>query len=144
VIKRDESAMKILSVNYRNPHLETMTECIERAIVGMGHELKPYDYRSWTIPGRIRDRVPFLQNLNLRSLNNALASTALKFNPDLLLVTGGYTISGGTVEKIRKKVLECKTVKWIADFPLRYLFVAGVCVPGWVGPPFWAFDPTAS
>lgn len=112
--------MRILFVCYHNPYFETMTECIERAILKQGHQLVSYDYRSWKIPGRIRDRINILHKWELQSINDGLYAAALKFDPELLLVNGAYTIAAGTIEKIKKRFPHCKTVNWISDFPLKF------------------------
>lgn len=112
--------MKILFVGYHNPHFQTLTECIERAIVGLGHELCTYDYRAWKIPGRIRDRINLIHQWELQFINDGLYAAALKFNPDLILVNGGYTISAQTITKIKKHLPHCKAVNWISDFPLKF------------------------
>ena len=100
--------MRILFVGYHNPYFETMTECIERAILKQGHQLATYDYGTWKIPGRIRDRISILNKWDLQSINDGLYDTALKFNPDLVLVNGGSTISAGTIEKSKNAFLNAK------------------------------------
>ncbi|MFQ5964669.1 MAG: hypothetical protein ACE5KZ_10320 [Candidatus Scalinduaceae bacterium] len=61
--------MKILFSGYHNPNFITITEYIERAILKQGHELETYDYRSFIIPGRIREKVQFLDQCILKELN---------------------------------------------------------------------------
>ena len=59
--------MKILFSGYHNPHYETVTEYMERALRALGHEVIVYDDRRHIIPGRIRSRVGWLNRLDLAS-----------------------------------------------------------------------------
>ena len=111
--------MKILAVTYHNPYYLTFAEYVERAIEQSGHTLQTFDYRKWLIPGRVRDRVPALHAFDLNRINNKLIGKAKTFKPDLVLVTGGHTITPETITRIRKES-KAITVNWIADFPLKF------------------------
>lgn len=111
--------MKILYVGYHNPNFISITEYIEGAIAGLGHELLTYDYRDWLIPGRVRDRVEFLHAWDISRINKNLIKKAEKFKPDILLVNGGWTISPNTILELREKN-EVIAINWIADYPLRF------------------------
>jgi len=111
--------MKIFLVGYHNPSYLTFCEYIERAIEGLGHELAVYDFRDWLIPGRIRDRVPVLQDWDIKRINRNLTAKVKAFKPDVLLITGGWTISPETVSNLKK---DCGvvTANWVADFPFMF------------------------
>jgi len=111
--------MKILFSGYHNPNFMSFTEYVERAIVKLGHTLEIFDFRDWLIPGRIRNRFPFLNSWDMRRINKDLIQRVKRFKPDLLLVSGGWTIFPETISLIRdlSKII---TVNWIADFPLKF------------------------
>ncbi len=111
--------MKILYVGYHNPHFISLTEYIERAIVSLGHNLEIFDYRRFLIPGRIRQKIPFLETWDIARINSCLVNKVKKFRPDLLLVSGGWTIYPETISKIRR-LGNIITVNWIADYPLKF------------------------
>ncbi len=111
--------MKIFFVGYHNPHFLSFCEYIERAITSLGHDLESYDYRDWLVPGRIRDRVPALHKWDMQRINNNLIRKVEKFRPDVLLVTGGWTISAETIIHLKKET-NAVTVNWVADFPLMF------------------------
>jgi len=110
--------MKILLSGYHNPHFITITEYVERAIEKSGHSLISFDDREFTIPGRIRQKVHFLQNWDLGRLNNRLVSLAFTYKPDLCLITGGHRILPTAIEKL--KALGVITVLWVIDAPLEF------------------------
>ena len=111
--------MKILYVGYHNPNFMSIAEYVERAISGLGHDLESYDYRDWLIPGRIRSRVPFLNEWDEKRINKNLVKKIAKFKPDILLVNGGWTISPDTILEVRQES-DIITVNWIADYPQRF------------------------
>ena len=111
--------MKILFVGYHNKNFMTITEYIERAIVDLGHTLEIADYRDWHIPGRIRDRVGFLDAMDRKRINQDLVKHAQRFKPDLLLVNGGWTIYPETIISIKAKH-KTITANWIADYPNKF------------------------
>ena len=111
--------MKIFFVGYHNPHFLSFCEYTERAIKSLGHELAVYDYRNWLIPGRIRDRVPVFHKWDMQRINLNLIAKVKKFQPDVLLVTGAWTISAETITRLKKET-NVVTINWIADFPLMW------------------------
>ena len=110
--------MKILFSGYHNPHFLTITEYIERAIESLGHELFVFDDRQHIIPGRIRKRVTWLHEFDVRRINRRLVSLALKTKPDAAIVTGGHRITGETVKALKEN--GCLTVLWTIDPPLDF------------------------
>jgi spore maturation protein CgeB len=107
--------MKILFSGYHNPLFMTITEYIERAIQKTGHSLISFDDRAFIIPGRIRERAPFLQSWDLNRLNNKLISLAFRCEPALCLISGGQRVSPETIEKIKSRGI--KTALWTVDAP---------------------------
>ncbi len=110
--------MKILFSGYHNPNFVTITEYMEKAIERLGHSLFSFEDRAFMIPGRLRKRVQFLQNWDLKRLNNKFFSLAFHNNPDLCLVTGGHRILPETVEKIKGRGI--KTALWTIDPPIDF------------------------
>jgi len=107
--------MKVLFSSYHNPHFITITEYIERAIERLGHSLISFDDRKFIIPGRIRERMLFLQNWDLNRINNKLISLASRYKPDLCLVVGGYRVFSETIVKIKERGI--RTALWTIDAP---------------------------
>ncbi|MBU1044133.1 MAG: glycosyltransferase [Candidatus Omnitrophica bacterium] len=107
--------MKILFVGYHNPNFISITEYCEKAIRQLGHECIVFDNRSFILPGRVREKLAFLQTWDLQQLNNRLLKLAARENPDLCIVTGGLRISVLTIEKLKQKGIV--TVLWTSDPP---------------------------
>jgi spore maturation protein CgeB len=107
--------MKILFSGYHNPHYDTVTEYMERALRALGHEVIVYDDREHIIPGRIRSRAGWLHRLDLANINRRLVKTARQGKVDAVVVTGGDRILGETIRRIR--ALGIVTVLWTTDPP---------------------------
>ena len=107
--------MKILFSGYHNPHYETVTEYMERALRALGHEVVVYDDRRHVIPGRIRSRIGWLQRLDLERINRRLVETARREAVDAVMVTGGDRILAETVDRVRS--MGIVTVLWTTDPP---------------------------
>lgn len=110
--------MKILFSGYHNPHFTTITEYIEKAIERLGYSLISFDDRKFIIPGRIRQRLQFLQNWDLRRLNNKLISLVFRDLPDLCIITGGHRIFSETILKIKERGIT--TALWTIDPPRNF------------------------
>jgi spore maturation protein CgeB len=110
--------MKILFSSYHNPHFITITEYIEKAMERLKHSLISFDDRKFIIPGRIRERMLFLQNWDLNRINNKLISLASRCKPDLCLVAGGHRIFPDTIKKIKER--GTRTVLWTIDPPNNF------------------------
>jgi hypothetical protein len=110
--------MKIIVVSYHNPHFVNSTVYREKAVAALGHELISFDDRSFLVPGRIRQRAPFLQAWDLRRLNNSLIRLARKTKPDLCLVVGGHEVLPDTVDQI--KAMGIKAALWTSDAPFYF------------------------
>jgi spore maturation protein CgeB len=106
--------MRILYSGYHNPHFMSITEYTERAIVSLGHTLKIYDDRRFLLPGRVRERIKFLQDMELSGINDGLVRTARKFNPDVYIASGGQRISSSSIDRIKGRGV--KTVLWVIDW----------------------------
>ncbi|HTU00908.1 MAG TPA: glycosyltransferase [Candidatus Sulfotelmatobacter sp.] len=107
--------MKILFATARNPHFLTITEYIERAVRGLGHDLVSFDDRGFLLPGRLREAFLPLGRLDLSRLNRRLAEAVQRERPDILLCAGGERIQAATVEGARRA--GSVTVLWTIDPP---------------------------
>ena len=107
--------MKVLYSGYHNPHFISIPEYVERAINSLGHKLEIYDDRRFLLPGRIRERISFLQDMELSILNNGLAARARNFKPDICIVNGGQRVSRSSVDRI--KGYGAAVVLWTTDPP---------------------------
>jgi spore maturation protein CgeB len=107
--------MKILFSGHHNPHFLTITEYIESAIRNLGHELFIFEDCNHLIPGRIRERVPFLNQLDLGIINKKILALAESVNPDIAIVTGGQRISSETISILKSRGIVC--ILWTTDPP---------------------------
>jgi spore maturation protein CgeB len=107
--------MKVLLSGYHNPHYDTVTEYMERALRALGHKLACFDDRCHLIPGRIRYRVPWLRRWDLKVLNRRLSSLALHCGVSLVIATGGDRILSTTIRRL--KACGVTTVLWTTDPP---------------------------
>jgi spore maturation protein CgeB len=110
--------MKILFSGYHNPNFVTITEYMESAIKALGHDLIVFDDRRHIIPGRIRQRIRWLDQFDLQHINKKMVSLTLKAKPDIVIVTGGHRISGSTVKALRDHGIVA--VLWTIDPPLNF------------------------
>ena len=107
--------MKVLFSSNRNPHFETFTDYIEKAFNDSGCQTLFFENRNFRIPGRIRDKVIFLQHWDVRRINRRLLYEARGFMPDLFLEAGGWNILPGTLHAMRD--MGIRTVLWTIDAP---------------------------
>ncbi len=107
--------MKVLISGYHNPYFITITEYIERAIRSLGHEVYVFDDRQHIMPGRIRKRIQFLNELDLHYINRQFKSIALEKKPDVVIVTGGHRILPETVVSLKRRGV--RTMLWTIDPP---------------------------
>ena len=110
-------SMKILLSGYHNPHYETVTEYMERALLTLGHELLSFDDRCHLVPGRLRERSALLRRLDLEWINRRLLARARRSGVRVVLVTGGNRILGGAVRQLRSQGVV--TALWTTDPPIR-------------------------
>lgn len=110
--------MKILFSGYHNPHFITITEYMESAIEALGHDLIIFDDRQHIIPGRMRQRIQWLDQFDLQHINKKMVSLALRTKPDIAIVTGGHRITSRTVKTLKNQGI-C-TVLWSIDAPLNF------------------------
>lgn len=110
--------MKVLCIGVHNPHYLTVTEYIERAVASLGHELSVFDMGLRILPGRLRQRVPWLEHLDRRWLNGRLSAHAAKVRPDLVIASGGDRIETATVRQLRQSGI--RTVLWTTDAPVQF------------------------
>jgi spore maturation protein CgeB len=110
--------MKILLSGYHNPHYETVTEYMERAVESLGHEIVPFHDRCHLVPGRLREHLGTLRRLDLEWINRRLETLALDIGAQVVLVTGGNRILGKTVRRLRDRGVI--TVLWTTDPPIDF------------------------
>jgi len=110
--------MKILFSGHHNPHFLTITEYLEKAIRLLGHELFVFEDRQHIIPGRVRKRLPFLNQLDLKIINKRMLLLAEETKPDISIVTGGHRIISSAVNKMKSDGVV--TVLWTIDPPLYF------------------------
>ena len=110
--------MKILLSTYYNASFEAVNDYVESTLRQMGHDLTIFEHYRYLIPGRLRDRIAWLQSWDVDRLNRALVAEAGRLRPDLLLVLAGITILPETIKSIRRKGV--MTVNWFADYPAHF------------------------
>jgi len=107
--------MKILYISNLNPHFENTNIYRLKALKQLGHEPIFFNDRIFIIPGRIRQRVPILQNWDLRRLNQQMLRVAAKIKPDICLAVGGHRILPRTLITLKKSGIITKL--WTTDPP---------------------------
>lgn len=107
--------MKVLFSSNRNPHFETFTEYIEKALKESGCETLFFENRDLILPGRIRDTVTSLHLWDVKRLNKRLVAIALYYKPDIFLEAGGWNILPKTVDTLNE--MNIKTALWTIDAP---------------------------
>jgi spore maturation protein CgeB len=107
--------MKVLFSSNKNPHFETFTEYIEKALRENGCEVLFFENRDFAMPGGIRDRASFLHKWDVRRLNKRLITIAETYKPNVFLEAGGWNILPKTVDALRE--MDIKTALWTIDPP---------------------------
>jgi spore maturation protein CgeB len=110
--------MRILFSGAFNPAFEALPEALVAALRSLGHGVEVFDHRAFLLPGRLRDRVPFLDRCDRRRLNAALLGRVRSFRPDQLVVNQGMTLDPATVRRVREAGI--RTVDWFSDYPAEF------------------------
>jgi spore maturation protein CgeB len=110
--------MKVLFSGYRYPHFISITEYIEKALNMTDCQVVFFDNRNFFIPGRIRDKITYLNDLDLWRINEKLFLKVKSFKPLLFLETGGHRIFPKTIKRIKKYGIT--TILWTIDPPLIF------------------------
>lgn len=110
--------MKIIFSSHHNPHFPTITEYIEAAIRNLGHELSVFEDRQHIIPGRIRTRLPFVNQLDQKVINKKLLALAEEVKPDIVIIAGGHRIAAQTIRYF--KSIGVISVLWTIDAPCYF------------------------
>jgi spore maturation protein CgeB len=110
--------MKILFVSYYNPSFINTSVYRAKALRELGHQIITFQDRQFFLPGRIRQKIHFLHNWDLKRLNKSLLNIAIHQKPDLCLVIGGYPILSETLSQIKK--LGVKLILWTTDVPINF------------------------
>ena len=116
--------MKILLSTYYNQRFPAMNEHVEATLRKMGHVVDVFEHYKFRLPGRIRQRMPRLQNMDRRRLNRALLWKVDAVQPDLVLVLGGMTIEPETIARIRRKSI--LTANWFSDYPSHFAYTMAI------------------
>ena len=103
--------MKIFFSTARNPHFNTITEYVERALRAAGCEVSFFDDRDFLLPGRLRKGA--LERLDLAFLNRKLRAALKRETPDVMLECGGERIKPRTLDYARNAGI--KSVLWTID-----------------------------
>jgi spore maturation protein CgeB len=107
--------MKVLFSSNINPNFKTFSDYIEKAFREAGCETYFFENRAFLLPGRLRDRIAFLQNWDSERLNKMLLEKASEFKPQIYIESGGWNILPDTIEKL--KSMDIKTALWTVDPP---------------------------
>ena len=91
---------------------------MENAIRALGHELIKFEDRDHVFPGRLRNKVKFFYNLDLKIINKNLLSLAVEKNPDIVIISGGNRIRANTIRKLKENGII--TVLWTTDPPILF------------------------
>lgn len=110
--------MKVLVTGYHNPHYPTITEYIERAVEALGHEIIAIDEGRYLFPGRLRQRLAFLENIDIRHFNARVLHEAGECNPHVALMLGGERIQRETIERLSRRGIV--TTLWTVDAPVAF------------------------
>jgi spore maturation protein CgeB len=107
--------MNVLFSSNINPNFKTFSDYIEKAFRQSGCKTCFFENRAFAIPGRIRDRIAFLQDWDLRRLNKRLLEKAAEFKPQIYVEAGGWNILPETIDIL--KSMGIKTALWTIDPP---------------------------
>jgi spore maturation protein CgeB len=110
--------MKILLSSYHNPHFITITEYIEHAIEKLDHELIKFDDRQHIFPGRIRNKIKWLDEFDQKYLNKNFVSIAFRTKPEIAVIAGGHRINKVSIQALNENKIE--TVLWTIDPPRNF------------------------
>ncbi len=110
--------MKILLSTYYNANFPAMNDHVEATLRRLGHDVTIFEHYGWRAPGRLRDRLPWLQRWDVDRINRRLLRQTDTLRPDLLLVLGGITIAPETVAHIRRRSVTA--VNWFSDYPAHH------------------------
>jgi spore maturation protein CgeB len=110
--------MKTILSGVHNPHFEALPEYLAAALARLGHEVTRFDHRDFLLPGRLRQRWPFLDRLDRDRLNERLVDLARRVRPDLLIVNQGTVLTQKTLDRLRQQGVRC--VNWFSDYPAEY------------------------
>ena len=110
--------MKILLSGYHNPNFINSMVYREKAVEYLGHELISFDDRNFIIPGRIRSKCAFFQDLDLRQLNHQLLRLIDRKKPDACLIIGGQRVLPKTISAVKKRGIPIAL--WTTDVPIDF------------------------
>jgi spore maturation protein CgeB len=107
--------IRVLFSSNKNPNFETFTDYIEKALNELRCDTVFFENRHFILPGRIRDKVGFLNKGDLYMLNKRLLNITLRFKPHLFLEDGGWNILPSTLRAMNKAGIV--TALWTNDPP---------------------------
>jgi spore maturation protein CgeB len=110
--------LKVILSGNRNPNFITFAEYVEDAFRSSGCETYFFSNNDFVIPGRIREKVQYLHNVDLKIIGKKLVSAVKSFKPDLFIETGGHRILPETVEAIKGHGI--RTALWTSDVPINF------------------------
>lgn len=111
---------------YYNPGFETCAEYCFRGLQSLGHECIAFNDRGFLLPGRLRSRLKFLQNWDLKNLNKNLVRLCIEKKAEICFVLGGDRITEETIKILN--AMGIITVLWTTD-PPRYFDAIAASAP---------------
>jgi len=110
--------MKIALISNYNPNYRNTNLYRENAIKKLGHSFFFVDDRNFIFPGRLRQRYPSFQRIDLSRLNKNISRQLLNENPDFCLFAGGFRTNIETLSKLREAKIQ--TALWTSDAPIQF------------------------
>lgn len=111
--------MKIVYVRSYFSRFKTLYDYLEEALQRAGHEVHPFDYRSYCIPSRIRRYNKYIEDIGLYKINHDFTNLVEDVKPDMLLMLHGFTIEPTTLQRM-KDSFGMITVNWLCDYPREF------------------------
>jgi spore maturation protein CgeB len=110
--------VKILLSGAFNPHFEALPDYLAAALRRLGNEVRTFDHRVRSVPGRLRARLPVLDRLARAELNRRFLGTVRAFRPNLVIVNQGMVLTRDTLMAAR--ALGARCVNWFSDYPAEF------------------------
>jgi spore maturation protein CgeB len=111
--------MRIVYVRSYFSSFKTFYDYVEEALIRAGHEVYPFDYKSYPLPEIVRQHSNFLQNISVSKINKDFVNLVNSKKPDMLFFSHGFTIEKSTILKLKKKH-NLVTINWICDYPSEF------------------------
>ena len=110
--------MKIVYVRSYFSSFLTLYDYLEDAFRRAGHEVFPFDFRSYGIPYRIRKYNKFLDNVGIYKINREFSRLVENVKPDMLFMLHGFTIHEHVLKDLKER-FKFISVNWLCDYPTK-------------------------